>query len=98
MKSSGSHRPGDRALGAAATLGLSIVIMRLVAQALKSAKLEGKESSALRIVQGILRGLFPENGSDKKTDTEWVLHRGSCHCRTVKFEVRMKNPAINVQY
>lgn len=98
MKSSGSRRPGDRALGAAAMLGLSIVIMRLVAQAVKSAKLEGKESSALRLVQGILRGLFAENESDKKTDTEKVLQRGSCHCQTVKFEVRTMNSTVHIKY
>jgi hypothetical protein len=92
IKSSGSHhRPGDRALGAAATLGLSIFIMRLVAQALKKINHEGQESSALQIVQGVLRGLFAEKRSGEDTnDSKRVIHRGSCHCRAVTFEVRKK--------
>ena len=91
LQSSGSnHRPVDRALGAAATLGLSIVILRLVAQAFKAARHEGEgSSSTLRIVQGIIRGLFA-TGSEKHeaVDTKKVLHKGSCHCRAVAFEVR----------
>jgi len=90
LKSSGNHRPVDRALGAAATLGLSIVILRLVAQALKSAKLNGQEFSTFRVVREIIRGLFPMNEQEEEEVVEscdTVIHSGSCHCRAVTFEV-----------
>lgn len=93
MKSSGNHRPADRALGAAATLGLSFVILKIVAQAFKSAKLNGQESSTYRVVQEIIKGLFQQTEEEEEemvesTETD-VIHAGSCHCRAVTFEVSM---------
>lgn len=87
-----SRRAVDGAIGAAATLGLSIVILKLVAEAFKSAKRDGQESSTFRIVQEILRGLFRKNEQEEEAvdsiEIETVLHKGSCHCRSVAFEVR----------
>lgn len=86
--SGSSHRPGDRALGAAATLGLSIVILRLVAQALKAVQRNGGESPALKVVQGLLKGLFAAREDEMtEADKQIVLHKGSCHCQSVAFEV-----------
>ena len=96
MKSSGNHRPIDRALGAAATLSLSFVILRLVAQALKAAKRDGQESLSFRIFQEILRGLFRTQEKVADYPSETVLHAGSCHCQAVTFEVGSMTRFITV--
>lgn len=91
-----NHRTMDRALGAAAAMGLSMVVLRLVAQAFKSAKQNGQESDTFQILQVVLKGLFlgpqqeeePVNDS-ASTETVLHLHSGSCHCRAVTFEVSM---------
>jgi hypothetical protein len=102
FKSQGAnHRSMDRALGAVATVGLSVVVLRLLAQAFKSVKQNGKESDAFLVLQKVFKKLFVRQHKEEElvTDfrsTETVLHlySGSCHCRAVTFEVSMtgKNP------
>ena len=91
-----NHRSMDRALGAAAAMGLSIVVLRLVAQAFKSAKQNGQESDTFQILQDILKRLFVTRQQEQEpvhdsasTETVLHLHSGSCHCRAVTFEVSM---------
>jgi hypothetical protein len=93
LKSSNKNHAVDRALGAAATLGLSIVILRLVAQAMKSVQQsdndEQESSSTFKIIQEILKGLFQrkQQQEEKAVLDETVIHTGSCHCRAVAFEL-----------
>jgi hypothetical protein len=84
----------DRALGAVATVGLSVVVLRLLAQAFKSLKQNGKESDAFLVLQKVFKKLFVRQHKEEElvTDfrsTETVLHlySGSCHCRAVTFEL-----------
>jgi hypothetical protein len=123
----------DRALGAAASLGLSLAILRLVVFAYKAAKRfenggEAGESDSdavdepvdrLKIVgmdldfassagsafynylRTLLRRLLlhehhHDSGTTRsRNDTGTVItHQGSCHCRSVQFEVRRRDNKV----
>jgi hypothetical protein len=121
----------DRALGAAASLGLSLAILRLVVFAYKAAKrfengaetgegdgddvdepvdrfkIVGMESldfasnagsAFYNYLRMLLRRLLlhehhhDSNTSRSRNDTGTVItHQGSCHCRSVQFEVRRRD-------
>ena len=111
-----SPQPMDRALGAAATLALSLAMLRFVGQAIKSTheRNETAEDSALSsssklsstltlLLSAIRKGLWRilsltitnnhsnNHSNECRDDTqEWIVHRGSCHCNAIQFEVRKR--------
>ena len=87
-----SQQPMDRALGVAATLALSLALLRLAGHALRY---DGQEEapSSFSSIKGLLRtillDLYPSRQAEGQ-DQEWIVHRGSCHCKAIQFEVRIK--------
>jgi len=84
-----SQQPMDRALGVAATLALSLALLRLAGHALKY---DGQEEapSSFSSIKGVLRtillDLYPSRQAEGQ-DQEWIVHRGSCHCKAIQFEL-----------
>jgi hypothetical protein len=89
----------DRALGAAATVALSLAVLRLAGQALDAAKesLGDQEegSWSFSIITGLIRSIMLDNSKQLgRGNHEWIVHRGSCHCKAIQFEVRTNLPLI----
>jgi hypothetical protein len=88
-----SPQPMDRALGAAATVALSLAVLRLAGQALNAAKdsIGDQEEGSwpFSIITGLIRSIVFDTSKQLGGDNhEWIAHRGSCHCKAIQFEVR----------
>lgn len=87
-----SRLPLDRALGAAVTVSAAILAVQFTVRYIGGRKLHvhvGDDSSWFESVLILLRTLVREPNArfaSKKDDT-MLIHRGSCHCRSVRFEV-----------
>lgn len=95
---SGTNRPVDRALGAAATLGISIAILRLVTRALRSNIRQGeehREQNLYPLIKGILRNLLMLIHKEEQDAIDFVKHVGACHCRSIEFEVSCIYPFVD---
>jgi hypothetical protein len=133
LATSPQTQPVDRALGAAASLGLSLAILRLVVYAYKTAKRlegggqvgEGQEETdslyakELNLNEGISIGsawysfvrrllqrvvLLDSHDSavsatpNSETDGIIITHQGSCHCKSVHFEVSTLQEMKNLDF
>jgi hypothetical protein len=92
----------DRALGAIATIGIGAFIVRVVVLAVRRAMDNSNESGKPQIrsffypfVHVVYRQIFrsrkdqsADDESINEEDGEMRLHFGSCHCRSIHFEVR----------
>ena len=77
-------RPIDRALGAAATLSIGVFLFRLLNRYVRRLQ-DGKKDPWITALLSLIRRRSVEEEQSSLTDT--AVHRGTCHCRSVTFEV-----------
>jgi hypothetical protein len=111
----------NRAFGAAATVGLTVAILKFVVDSNKVAadeksndnsahheaikQLLNRSEFLFRVVRTFLRSMLQnghqqekvdygssedEGDDEQEEDNEPMIHKGSCHCRSVSFEVSTK--------
>lgn len=85
-----SRLPLDRALGAAVTVSAAVLAVQFTVRYIGGRKLHAADDlSWFEGVLSLLRTLVREPNArfaSKKDDT-MMIRRGSCHCRSVRFEV-----------
>ena len=90
--------PLDRTLGAAATLGLGVVLVQSVSRYLRRLN-NNNEQSWIATLLSVMRNLMTRSSRSSIDDEEepsaaivtgTAVHSGTCHCRSVVFEVSFK--------
>jgi hypothetical protein len=88
----------DRALGAAVTVGLGVIIVQVMSRYIRRLTTENTSDTSNADNDGIteswlesLIDAFKSWIEDEKTLTsaDLLVHRGNCHCRSVVFEVSL---------